>query len=147
MMTTRLLTALGVTLSLSAFASPALAVPKTAPNPANSAITEQILSIHIEPSAQSKCDQQGCRFVAPKIYCEQEEPGAPVHCVTSPEAIQVAKSSYWYTQRSCQFHPSGGRRTPQETEACRRQRAQQGPPIRFCRDQQRRGPVPCGPNQ
>jgi hypothetical protein len=117
---------------LSALASPALAIPETAPNAAKSANTEQTVSIHIEHPVQSKCDQ--------------EEADTPVHCVTPPEAIQVAKSSYWYTQRSCQFYPSGGRRTSQETEACQRERAQQGPTIRFCRDQQLR-PLPCGPNQ
>ena len=55
----------------------------------------------------------------------------------------MAKSSYWYTRHSCQFYASGGRRTPQ-TEACRRQMTNEAPQIRFCRDQQRRGPVPCG---
>ncbi len=58
-----------------------------------------------------------------------------------------AKGSYWYTVRSCQFYPGGGHRTPAETAACRRQKAVAGEVLRFCRDQQRRGPLPCGPNQ
>jgi hypothetical protein len=32
----------------------------------------------------------------------------------------LAKSSYWYTNRSCQFYPGGGHRTPAETEACQK---------------------------
>ena len=59
----------------------------------------------------------------------------------------LAKNSYWYTVRSCQFYPGGGHRTPAETIACRKQRAMAGETLRFCRDQIGRGPVPCGPNQ
>ena len=58
-----------------------------------------------------------------------------------------AKGLYWYTVRSCQFYPGGGHRTPAETAACRKQRAIAGETLRFCRDQTRRGPLPCGPNQ
>jgi|GEM_PF-3993666 hypothetical protein len=58
-----------------------------------------------------------------------------------------AKGLYWYTARSCQFYPGGGHRTPAETAACRRQRAVAGEVLRFCRDQARRGPLPCVPNQ
>jgi hypothetical protein len=58
-----------------------------------------------------------------------------------------AKGVYWYTQRSCLFFPGGGHRTPAETAACRRQRAIAGESLRFCRDQQRRGPLPCRPDQ
>ena len=58
-----------------------------------------------------------------------------------------AKGLYWYTVRSCQFYPGGGHRTPAETAECRRQRAVAGEVLRFCRDQTRRGPLPCGPNQ
>ena len=141
------LSALGLTLSLAVFASPALAVPDAASIAGKSANSQATVSMHIKESVESDCDQQGCRFRTPKLYCEQEEPDAPVHCVMPREMIQIAKSSYWYTSRSCQFYPGGGRRTPQETEACQRQRAHEGPPIRFCRDQQRRGPLPCGPNQ
>jgi hypothetical protein len=59
----------------------------------------------------------------------------------------VAKGVYWYTVRYCLFHPGGGHRTPAETIACRKQRAIAGETLRFCRDQNRRGPLPCGPNQ
>jgi len=62
-------------------------------------------------------------------------------------APALAKSSYWYTVRSCQFYPSGGHRTPAETAACRKQRDAAGETLRFCRDQNRRGPTPCGPTQ
>ena len=141
------LSALGFTLSLAVFASPALAVPDAASIAGKSENSQAAVAMHIKESVESNCGQQGCRFRTPKLYCEQEEPDAPVHCVMPREVIQIAKSSYWYTLRSCQFYPGGGRRTPQETEACRRQRAHEGPPIRFCRDQQRRGPLPCGPNQ
>jgi hypothetical protein len=58
-----------------------------------------------------------------------------------------AKGLYWYTVRSCQFYPDGGHRTPGETAACRIHRAAAGEVLRFCRDQARRGPLPCGPNQ
>jgi hypothetical protein len=58
-----------------------------------------------------------------------------------------AKGLYWYTVRSCQFYQGGGHRTPAETAACRRQRAVAGEVLRFCRDQARRGPLPCAPNQ
>jgi hypothetical protein len=58
-----------------------------------------------------------------------------------------AKNLLWYTARSCQFYPGGGHRTPAETSACRRQRAVAGEVLRFCRDQARRGPLPCTPNQ
>jgi len=58
-----------------------------------------------------------------------------------------AKNGYWYTVRSCLFYPGGGHRTPAETVACRNQRAIAGETLRFCRDQTRRGPLPCGPNQ
>jgi hypothetical protein len=58
-----------------------------------------------------------------------------------------AKGLYRYTVRSCQFYPAGGQRTPAETAACRRHRAAAGEVLRFCRDQARRGPLPCGPNQ
>ena len=58
-----------------------------------------------------------------------------------------AKDLLWYTARSCQFYPGGGHRTPAETAACRKQRATAGETLRFCRDQTRRGPLPCGPNQ
>jgi hypothetical protein len=57
-----------------------------------------------------------------------------------------AKSGIWYAQRSCQFYPGGGRRTPQEIAACQGG-AQQGSHVRFCRDHQRVGWVPCGRNQ
>ena len=59
----------------------------------------------------------------------------------------LAKGVFWYTQRSCLFYPGGGHRTPAETAACRKQRSIAGETLRFCRDQQRRGPLPCGPNQ
>src|SRR5262249_54629802 len=63
-------------------------------------------------------------------------------------APALAKSSYWYTARSCQFYPSGGHRTPAETAACRQQRAAARETLKYCRDQQRRGgPLLCGPNQ
>ena len=136
------LSALGFALSVADFASPALAVPDGPAIAGKFANSQAAASIHIGKSGQSNCDQQECRFGTSKMYCEQEEPDAPVRCVMPPEAIQIAKSSYWYTRRSCQFYPSGGRRTPQETEACRR--AHEGSQIRFCRDQQRRGPLPCG---
>lgn len=139
------LTALGLALSVAVFASPALAVHDSAAIAGKFGNTEAAASFHIGESVQSNCDQRGCRFGTSKIYCEQEEPDAPVRCVTPLDAIQIAKSSYWYTRRSCQFYAGGGRRTPQETEACRR--AHGGSQIRFCRDQQRRGPLPCGPNQ
>ena len=139
--------ALGFTLSLAVFASPALAVPDAASIAGNSANSQAAVSIYIKESVESNCGQQGCQFRTPKLYCEQEEPDAPARCVMPRDAIQIAKSSYWYTRRSCQFYPGGGRRTPQETEACQKQGAHEGPPIRFCRDQQRRGPLPCGPNQ
>jgi hypothetical protein len=58
-----------------------------------------------------------------------------------------AKGLYWYTARSCQFYQGGGHRTPAETAACRRQRAVAGEVLRFYRDQARRGPLPCAPNQ
>lgn len=58
-----------------------------------------------------------------------------------------AKGVYWYTQRSCQFYPGGGHRAPAEIAACRKQRAIAGESLRFCRDQQRRGPLLCGSNQ
>jgi len=58
-----------------------------------------------------------------------------------------AKGVYWYTARSCLFYPSGGHRTPAETAACRKQRAIAGETIRFCKDQNRRSPLICGPNQ
>ena len=58
-----------------------------------------------------------------------------------------AKDLLWYTVRSCQFDPGGGHRTPAETAACRRQRAVAGEALGFCRDQTRRGPLPCAPNQ
>jgi hypothetical protein len=58
-----------------------------------------------------------------------------------------AKDLRWYTERSCQFYPGGGPRTPAETAECRRQKAVAGEVLRFCRDQARRGPLPCGPNQ
>jgi hypothetical protein len=53
---------------------------------------------------------------------------------------------YWYTMHSCQFYPSGGPRTPAEIAACRRQ-ALAGNVLRLCRDQMRRGPLPCEPDQ
>jgi hypothetical protein len=143
----RVLSALGFTLSLAVFASPALAVPDAASGAGKLANFRAAVSVPAEESVRSNCDQQGCRFGTSKMYCEQAEPDAPVRCVIPPDAIQVAKSSYWYTRRSCQYNPSGGRRTPEETEACRRQKAHDGPPIRFCRDRQRRGPLPCSPNQ
>jgi hypothetical protein len=60
----------------------------------------------------------------------------------------LARSSYWYTNRSCQFYPGGGHRTPAETEACQKKRAIAGETLRYCRDQQRRvGRDLCGPNQ
>jgi hypothetical protein len=148
MITTWPLSALAVTLSLTVFASPASAIPDTAAIAGKSANPQPNLSIYAEEPAQSKCDQPGCRFVTSKIHCEQEEPDAPVHCVMSPEAIQIAKSSYWYTMHSCQFYPGGGHRTPQETAACRIQGAHDGPSIRFCRNRDLKGgPLPCGPNQ
>jgi hypothetical protein len=58
-----------------------------------------------------------------------------------------AKGVHWYTVRSCQFYPAGGHRTPAETAECRRHSAAAGEVLRFCRDQARRGPLPCGPNQ
>ena len=58
-----------------------------------------------------------------------------------------AKDLLWYTARSCQFNPGGGQRTPAETAACRKQRAIAGETLRFCRDRNRRGPLPCDPNQ
>jgi hypothetical protein len=58
-----------------------------------------------------------------------------------------AKGLHWYTVRSCQYYPGGGHRTPAETAECRRHRAVAGEVLRFCRDQTRRGPLPCGPNQ
>ena len=58
-----------------------------------------------------------------------------------------AKGLGWYTVHSCQFYPGGGHRTPAETAACREQRAIAGETLRFCRDQTRRGPIPCAPNQ
>lgn len=105
------------------------------------------LSIRVGDPVQSQCGEPDCRSVTPKISCKQEELDAPLRCEMRFDAIQVAKSSYWYTRRSCQFYPGGGRRTPQEIEACRAQKALEGPPQRYCRDQQRRGPLPCGPNQ
>ena len=63
-------------------------------------------------------------------------------------APALAKTSYWYTVRSCQFYPGGGHRTPAETAACQKQRAVAGETLRYCRDQQRRGgPHLCAPNQ
>lgn len=59
----------------------------------------------------------------------------------------LTKGAFWYTQRSCSFYPGGGHRTPAETAACHKQRTMAGETLRFCRDQQRRGPLPCGPNQ
>ena len=58
-----------------------------------------------------------------------------------------AKGVYWYTLHSCQFYAGGGHRTPAEAAACRRHGALVGEVLRFCRDQQRRGPLPCEPNQ
>ena len=58
-----------------------------------------------------------------------------------------AKGVYWYTVRSCQFYPGGGHRMPAETAACRKQKAVAGDVLRYCRDQTRRGPIPCSPNQ
>jgi hypothetical protein len=58
-----------------------------------------------------------------------------------------AKKLLWYTARSCLFYPGGGHRTLAETAACRREMAVAGEVLRFCRDQTRRGPLPCGPNQ
>ena len=58
-----------------------------------------------------------------------------------------AKGVYWYTVRSCLFYPGGGHRTPAETVACRKQRAIAGETLRFCRDQNRRGPLRCEPNE
>jgi len=144
----QVLSVLGITVSLVIFASPASAVPDAASVAGKSASPQAAVSIPGEGSVQSNCDQQGCRSGTSKIHCEQEEPDAPVRCVMPPEAIQIARhSAYWYTRRACQFYPGGGRRTSQETAACRRQRADEGPSIRFCRSRQGRGPVPCGPNQ
>jgi hypothetical protein len=68
--------------------------------------------------------------------------------LTLAAAPALAKSSYWYTKRSCQFYPGGGHRTPAETAACERQRGVSGEALRYCRDQQRRGGnLLCGPNQ
>ncbi len=58
-----------------------------------------------------------------------------------------AKDLLWYTARSCQFYPGGGHRTTAETAECRRHRDGAGEVLRFCRDQARRGPLPCVPNQ
>jgi hypothetical protein len=58
-----------------------------------------------------------------------------------------AKGLLWFTARSCQFYPGGGHRTSAETAACRRHRVVAGEVLRFCRDQARRGPLPCAPNQ
>jgi hypothetical protein len=58
-----------------------------------------------------------------------------------------AKNLLWYTARSCQFYPGGGHRTPAETSMCRRERAAAREVLGFCRDQARRGPLPCTPNQ
>ena len=58
-----------------------------------------------------------------------------------------AKDLLWYSARSCQFYQGGGHRTPAETAACRRQRAVAGEVVSFCRDQARRGPLPCTTNQ
>jgi hypothetical protein len=57
-----------------------------------------------------------------------------------------AKGAMWYSQRSCQFSPGGGRRAPAEIAACRRQAFQQGPRRHLCKDWQQRGPVICGSN-
>jgi hypothetical protein len=65
--------------------------------------------------------------------------------LTLAASSAFAKSSYWYTVRSCQFYPGGGHRTPVETAACR-QRAIVGETMKYCRDQQRRnGRILCGP--
>src|SRR5262245_33146071 len=93
------LSALGFTISLAIFASPALAVPDAASIAGKLANSQAAVSIHTEESVQSNCDQQECRFGTSKIHCEQEEPDAPIRCVMPPEAIQIAKSSYWYTRR------------------------------------------------
>lgn len=53
---------------------------------------------------------------------------------------------FWYTMHACQFYPGGGLRTPAEVAACRKQRAA-GNVLKLCRDQMRRGPVPCSPSQ
>jgi hypothetical protein len=65
--------------------------------------------------------------------------------LTSP--AQAVKGAFWYTRHSCQFYPGGGHRTPAEVAACRKQKAVAGEVLRFCRDQQRKGPLPCAPNQ
>jgi hypothetical protein len=53
---------------------------------------------------------------------------------------------YWYTMHACQFYPGGGKRTPSEVAACRQQ-VRAGAVRRLCRDQMRRGPLPCEPGQ
>src|SRR5215470_7955093 len=71
--------------------------------------------------------------------------GAVALSLTVFTAPTTAKTSYWYTVRSCQFDPNGGHRTPAETVACRKQRTIASETLRFSRDQMRRGPLPCGP--
>jgi hypothetical protein len=57
-----------------------------------------------------------------------------------------ASARFSYTLHACQFYPSGGKRTPAEVAACRKQTLS-GNVLKFCRDPAFRGPLPCEPNQ
>jgi hypothetical protein len=59
---------------------------------------------------------------------------------------QARSTFHWYTMHACQFYPGGGIRAPAEVAACWQQ-MRAGNALRLCRDQMRRGPVPCEPDQ
>jgi hypothetical protein len=61
-------------------------------------------------------------------------------------AAPASARFFWYTMHSCQFYPSGGKRTPAEVAECRKQRLA-GNVLKLCRDPMRRGPLPCESNQ
>ena len=61
-------------------------------------------------------------------------------------ATPASARFFWYTMHACQFYPSGGKRTPSEVAACRKQKLA-GNVLRLCRDPAFPGPVPCAPGQ
>lgn len=93
-------------------------------------IAVQSRSIHVENLAPAVCPE--CGSATSESACAAGQSPDSDGC-TSRRQIRVAATNTGYTLRACEFYPGGGRRTPQEMEACQRDWELHGLPFKVCR--------------